>query len=200
MGLDASALGDCGAHYAMNLPNCLTLIRIGAVPFCVGFFYIPFFRTLQGSILLTLFFLAASLTDLLDGYLARRRAQVTPFGKFLDPVADKILIISMLILLVSEGRVPAWIAIIMISREFMVTGLRMVASLEGVVISAESLGKYKVFFQSTAIVFLLLVMESAFYFYEIGLFFLLLSMIFSLFSACQYFFKFGQKFHLLKAK
>jgi CDP-diacylglycerol--glycerol-3-phosphate 3-phosphatidyltransferase len=184
----------------MNLPNWLTLIRIGFVPFFVCFFYIPFFRTPHGSVILTLLFLAASLTDLLDGYLARRRSQVTPFGKFLDPVADKILIISALILLVSEGHVPAWIAIIIISREFIVTGLRMVASLEGVVISAESLGKYKVFFQSAAIVFLLLVLEPKLYFYEIGFFLLLLSMILSIVSACQYFLKFGQKFHLLKTK
>ena len=184
----------------MNLPNCLTLTRIAMVPFFVVFFYISFFRTPEGSILLAVLFLVASLTDLLDGYLARRRSQVTPFGKFLDPIADKILILSVLILLVSEGRVPAWIAVIIISREFIVTGLRMVASLEGIVISAESLGKYKVFFQSAAIVFLLLVIEPALYFYEIGFFLLILSMIFSLLSACQYFLKFGQKFDLLKAK
>jgi CDP-diacylglycerol--glycerol-3-phosphate 3-phosphatidyltransferase len=184
----------------MNLPNFLTLTRIGIVPFFVVFFYISFFHTPLGSILFAIFFLAASLTDLLDGYLARRHSQVTPFGKFLDPIADKILIISMLILLVSDGRVPAWIAIIMISREFMVTGLRMVASFEGVVISAEYLGKYKVFFQSAAIVFLLVVIDPPLYFHEIGFFLLLLSMVFSIFSACQYFFKFGQKFQLLKAK
>ncbi|MBI3359370.1 MAG: CDP-diacylglycerol--glycerol-3-phosphate 3-phosphatidyltransferase [Nitrospirae bacterium] len=184
----------------MNLPNFLTLLRIGVVPFFVVFFYIPFFRTWQGSILLSLLFLAASLTDLLDGYLARRRSQVTKFGKFLDPVADKILVISALILLVSEGSVPAWIAVIIISREFIVTGLRMSASLEGVVIAAESLGKYKMFFQSAAMVFLLLVVDPKLYFYKIGLFLLLLSVMFSLFSACQYFVKFGEKFYLLKAK
>jgi len=150
--------------------------------------------------LLALLFLAASLTDLLDGYLARRRSQVTPFGQFLDPVADKILIISALILLVSEGRVSAWIAIIIISREFIVTGLRVIASLEGVVIAADSFGKYKMFFQSTAMIFLLLVVEPTLYFHEIGFISLLLSMIFSLFSACQYFFKFGEKLQLAKTK
>ncbi len=184
----------------MNLPNVLTLLRMGAVPFFVVFFYIPFFRTPQGSVLLTLLFLVAALTDLLDGYLARLRSQVTPFGKFLDPVADKILVISVMILLVSEGRVPAWIAIIIISREFIVTGLRMSASLEGIVIAAESLGKYKMFFQSVAIIFLLLVSDPALYFDRIGIFILLLSMVFSLFSACQYFVKFAQKLRLVNAK
>ena len=184
----------------MNLPNFLTLLRIGVVPFFVVFFYISFFRTPRGSMLLSLLFLAATLTDLLDGYLARRRSQVTSFGKFLDPVADKILIISVLILLVSDGRVPAWIAIIIISREFIVTGLRMSASLQGVVIAAESFGKYKMFFQSAAIVFLLLVFDRDTYVYHVGFAFLSLSMVFSLFSACQYFLKFGERLYALKAK
>lgn len=184
----------------MNLPNSLTLARIAVVPFFVVFFYIPFFRSPQGSVLLTLLFLVAVLTDMLDGYLARKRSEVTPFGKFLDPVADKILIISALILLVSEGRVPAWIAIIIIGRDFIVTGLRVVLSLEGVVIAADSFGKYKMFFQSVAIIFLLLIAEPTLYFYEIGFSFLTLSVIFSLFSAGQYFFRFGAKLQWTRSK
>jgi CDP-diacylglycerol--glycerol-3-phosphate 3-phosphatidyltransferase len=179
----------------MNLPNFLTLLRIGVVPFFVVFFYMPYFRTQQGAIYLTLVFLAASLTDLLDGYLARRRAQVTRFGQFLDPVADKILVISALILLVGEGTISAWIAIIIISREFIVTGLRLIVALEGIVIAAESSGKYKMFFQSVAIIFLLLVAPPSFYFHEIGSLFLALSVIFSVFSAGQYFVRFGQQLY-----
>ncbi len=184
----------------MNLPNYLTVARIGVVPFFVAFFYIPFFRSPQGSIYLALFFLAACLTDMLDGYLARSRSQITPFGKFLDPIADKILIISVIILLVSDGSVPAWVAIIIISRDFIVTGLRMIASLEGVLIPADAFGKYKMFFQSVAILFLLVSVDPSLHFDKIGFSLLLVSMIFSLFSAFQYFFKFGGKLNLLQAK
>ncbi|MEK7703016.1 MAG: CDP-diacylglycerol--glycerol-3-phosphate 3-phosphatidyltransferase [Nitrospirota bacterium] len=177
----------------MNLPNFLTLLRIGIVPFFIAFFYIPYFRTLQGSILLALLFLIASLTDLLDGYLARRHDQVTRFGQFLDPVADKILVLSALILLVGSQVIPSWIAIVIIGREFVVTGLRLIVALEGIVIAAESFGKYKMFFQSTAMIFLLLVVPPAFYFNEIGFALLILSIIFSLSSACQYFLQFGRQ-------
>ena len=184
----------------MNLPNFLTLLRLILVPFLVVFFYIPYFRTLSGSILLTLFFLIAVLTDWVDGYIARRFSQVTPLGKFLDPVADKILIFSVLILLVEEGRIPAWITIIIVSRDFIVTGLRLIASYKGVAIAAESLGKYKMFFQSVAIGFLILIADSNLYLYEIGFGFLLLSVTFSLVSAWQYFYRFGTQFDLLKAQ
>ncbi len=184
----------------MNLPNILTLIRLLLVPFLVLFFYIPYFRTLSGSILLAIFFLIAVLTDWVDGYIARRRSQVTSFGKFLDPVADKVLIFSVLILLVEEGRVPGWIAVIIISREFVVTGLRLVASLQGVVIAAESLGKYKMFFQSVALGFLILMADSDLYLYEIGFALLLISITFSLISAGQYFIRFGAQFDLIKAR
>jgi len=184
----------------MNLPNSLTLLRLLLVPFFVLFFNVPYFRTPTGSILLVLFFLFTSLTDMVDGYLARSRSQVTSFGKFLDPVADKILIISVLILLVEEGRVQAWMAIIIISREFIVTGLRLIASHAGVVIAAESLGKYKMFFQSVSICFLILIADARFYFYEIGIAFLMLSIVFSLYSAGQYFMKYGVRMELIKAQ
>jgi CDP-diacylglycerol--glycerol-3-phosphate 3-phosphatidyltransferase len=186
----------------MNLPNLLTLTRLFLVPFLVLFFYIPYFRTLEGSIFLGLLFIVASLTDVADGYLARKRSQVTSLGKFLDPVADKVLVISVLILLVGENRVPrvpAWIAVIIIGREFVVNGLRMIAALDGILIAAERFGKYKMILQSTAIVFLVLVVDPRFYFYEIGVTLLLLSMTFSLLSAGQYFLKFGQQLKLMKA-
>jgi len=184
----------------MNLPNRLTLLRLILVPFLVLFFNFPYFRTTAGSILLALFFLATSLTDLVDGYLARRRSQVTSFGKFLDPVADKILVISVLILLVEEGRLQAWMAIIIISRDFIVTGLRLVASHAGVVMAAESFGKYKMFFQILSICFLILIVDARFYFYEIGVALLILSIILSLYSAGQYFLKYGVRMELIKVQ
>jgi len=184
----------------VNLPNRLTLLRLLLVPFLVLFFYLPYFRTPVGSILLVLFFLVMSLTDMLDGYLARTRSQVTSFGKFLDPVADKILIISVIILLVEEGRVAAWMAILIISREFIVTGLRLIASHAGVVISAESFGKYKMFFQSLSICFLILIADERFYFYEIGISLLAVSIVLSLYSAGQYLLKYGVRMELIKAQ
>ncbi len=184
----------------MNLPNFLTLIRLLLVPFLVLFFYIPYFRTGPGSIFLVLLFLFATLTDFVDGYLARKRSEVTSFGKFLDPVADKVLVLAVLILLVEEGRVPGWIAVILIGREFIVTGFRLIALSEGITIPAESLGKYKMVLQSTAIVFLVLVVDSGLYFHEIGFALLLVSMTFSLASAGQYFFKFGQHLDFIKER
>jgi CDP-diacylglycerol--glycerol-3-phosphate 3-phosphatidyltransferase len=184
----------------MNLPNRLTLLRLILVPLLVLFFNFPYFRTTAGSMLLALFFIAISLTDLVDGYLARRRSQVTSFGKFLDPVADKILVISVLILLVEEGRLQAWMAIIIISRDFIVTGLRLVASHAGVVMAAESIGKYKMFFQILSICFLILIVDARFYFYEIGVALLILSIILSLYSAGQYFLKYGVRMELIKTQ
>lgn len=182
----------------MNLPNSLTLSRLFMVPVLILLFYIPYFRTFSGSMILVLFFVVASLTDMLDGYMARKWSQVTALGKFLDPIADKILIFSMLILLVGEGRIAAWITILIISREFMVTGLRLVASLEGVIMAAESLGKYKMFFQSVAIGFLIVPAEAGLYFFEIGFALLWLSIGFSLYSASRYFAQLGVRFNLVK--
>jgi len=184
----------------MNLPNSLTLLRILLVPFFVLFFSFPYFRTPEGSILLVLFFLAISLTDLVDGYLARKRSQVTLLGKFLDPVADKVLVISVLDLLVEEGRIPSWMAIIIISRDFIVTGFRLIASHEGIVISAESFGKYKMVFQIISICFLILIAEAQFYFYEIGITFLIVSIFLSLYFAGQYLIKYGVRMELIKAQ
>lgn len=180
----------------MNLPNILTIIRVVLIPFFIFFFSHPSF---QSAIIAAVIFLVASLTDLLDGYLARRRKEVTQFGKFLDPVADKLLIVSALILLVANGRVPAWVAIVVIGREFAVTAFRAIASSEGVIIAAEGTGKYKMFFQTLAIIFLITDFPSP-TFHQIGLFLLLTATALALYSAGQYFIKFGRQVNLMKVK
>ena len=133
----------------MNLPNVLTLLRILAVPFIVALLYFPRPST---CVLATLLFLAAILTDLADGFLARKYNQVTNFGKFLDPLADKILIASVLVMLVELNWVQAWVAIVIIVREIMVTGLRAIAADKGHVIAADRYGKLKTIMQSVALV------------------------------------------------
>ncbi|MFQ5949133.1 MAG: CDP-diacylglycerol--glycerol-3-phosphate 3-phosphatidyltransferase, partial [Nitrospiria bacterium] len=178
----------------MNLPNILTITRVLLIPFFIIFFYQP---SKMSSVIAASIFTISSFTDILDGYFARLRSEVTQFGKILDPVADKLLIVSALILLVGDKRVPAWIAIIIIGREFAVTGFRAVAASEGVVIAAESTGKYKTFLQIVAIIFLTVDFTSETY-HHIGRFLLFVSMILALFSAGQYFVKFGRRVKSLK--
>jgi len=180
----------------MNLPNFLTIIRVVLIPFFIFFFSIA---SRGSAMIAAVIFLVASLTDLLDGYLARRRKEVTQFGKFLDPVADKLLIVSALILLVANGRVPAWIAIIIIGREFAVTAFRAIASSEGVIIAAEGTGKYKMFLQTVAMIFLIPDFSSP-TFHRIGLSFLLVATALAIYSAVQYFIKFGRQVNLMKVK
>ncbi len=125
----------------MNLPTALTATRIFLVPVLLVVLLTGNFpdREVWGLAV----FLAAAMTDYLDGYLARKRSQVTMLGQLLDPLADKILISAALVALVEMGAAPAWIVIIVVSREFAVTGLRSIASAEGVTIAASRLGKYK---------------------------------------------------------
>jgi CDP-diacylglycerol--glycerol-3-phosphate 3-phosphatidyltransferase len=136
------SLPECGGRETyFNLPNTLTLSRILVIPVFVFLFSNP---TPDRSITAAFVFLVAALTDLLDGYLARRRGQITNLGKLLDPVADKLLVASALILLVQFERVEVWLAILMIARELIVTGARAVAAKEGFVVPADSFGKLKV--------------------------------------------------------
>ena len=141
----------------MNLPNKLTLFRIILVPIMVivSFFDIPgsFLGIPTTMWILNLIFIIASITDKLDGYLARKNNQVTTFGKFLDPIADKILVVTVMILLVEMGRLPAWIPIIVIFREFVVSGYRLIAvQSEGKVIAANIWGKLKTVTQMLGII------------------------------------------------
>ena len=138
----------------MNLPNKLTILRmIMIVPFVV-FMLVPIGGAAGKWIALALFVIA-SLTDLLDGKIARKYNLVTTFGKFMDPLADKLLVCSALICLVELGRIPAWNVIIIISREFSISGFRLVASDKGVVIAASWWGKFKTTFQMVMIVLMI---------------------------------------------
>src|SRR3954452_21788819 len=146
----------------MNLPNALTILRIFFVPLLVAALVQENVAFQLGSVLITnewlslAIFLAAAGTDLLDGYLARRWKQVTTIGTLLDPIADKLLISAALISLVQVHAAPAWMAVLIIGREFAVSGLRGIAAAEGYTIKASELGKTKMIAQVVAISFLLL--------------------------------------------
>lgn len=144
----------------MNLPNKLTTLRIILIPFFV------FFLLWQGGenrtfrIISLVIFIVASLTDLLDGKIARKYNLVTNFGKFMDPLADKLLVCSALICLIELNQLPAWMVIVIISREFIISGFRLVASDNGVVIAASYWGKFKTTFQMFAVILLILDMPA----------------------------------------
>ncbi len=137
----------------LNLPNLLTLGRVAAVPVLV---VLLFFDGRGAGFWAAVVFSLAAITDWLDGYLARRMEIVTILGKFLDPLADKLITMAAFIMLIPLGRVPAWAVFLILAREMIVTGLRSIASSEGVVIAASQLGKYKTIFQMVAIIALLL--------------------------------------------
>ena len=142
----------------MNLPNKLTLFRVVLIPFFVFFLLAPFFEG-YGNYIAVAIFIIASLTDLLDGKIARKYNLVTNFGKFMDPLADKLLVCSAMICLISTGQLPAWIVIIIISREFIISGFRLIASDNGVVIAASYWGKFKTTFQMLMVIVLILNIE-----------------------------------------
>lgn len=142
----------------MNLPNYLTLTRIVIVPLLVVVLLTPVSEKwfgIQGYALAIVIFLIASFTDILDGHLARARNQVSKMGALLDPIADKLLVSAALIVLVEKHLAPAWAVVIILGREFIITGLRSVAAAEGIVISAQKVGKIKMWAQCVAIVALL---------------------------------------------
>lgn len=137
----------------MNLPNKLTMLRVIMIPFFV-FFMLVRITAVDKWIALAIFIIA-SLTDLLDGYIARKYNLVTNFGKFMDPLADKLLVCSALICLVGLGKLPAWMVIVIIAREFIISGFRLIASDNGVVIAASYWGKFKTTFQMIMICLLI---------------------------------------------
>lgn len=143
----------------MNLPNKLTILRICMIPFFVVVLLYKGGESQALRIAADILFIVASLTDLLDGKIARKYNLVTNFGKFMDPLADKLLVCSALICLIELGQVPAWVVIIIISREFIISGFRLVASDNGVVIAASYWGKFKTVFQMTAVILLILNLE-----------------------------------------
>ena len=152
----------------LNLPNMLSLVRVFLAPLVLLFLSIRISGALPlpwfleddppawGDVLAGAVFVIAALTDSLDGYIARKRRLVTTLGKFIDPLADKVLVIAAMIALVDLHRIPAWIVLVIITREFVVTGLRLVAAAEGVVIAASKGGKLKTVFQIAALTMLIL--------------------------------------------
>lgn len=139
----------------MNLPNKLTILRVIMIPFFVLFLMMDGGTNSTYRYIAAAIFIVASLTDLLDGNIARKYNLVTNFGKFMDPLADKLLVCSALICLIELGQLPAWMVIIIISREFIISGFRLVASDNGVVIAASYWGKFKTTFQMVAVVLLI---------------------------------------------
>lgn len=134
----------------MNLPNKLTIFRVILIPFFVFFVLTDYAGAASKWIALAIFIIA-SLTDLLDGKIARKYNLVTNFGKFMDPLADKLLVCAALICLVDMGRLASWMVIVIISREFIISGFRLIASDNGVVIAASYWGKFKTTFQMVMI-------------------------------------------------
>ena len=142
----------------MNLANKLTIFRMILVPIMVIFAYLPIGGDVYGiaipMIIMDVIFIIASITDKLDGYIARSRNQVTTFGKFLDPLADKILVLTAMVILVEKAKLPAWIPVIVLAREFIVSGFRLVAVEKGgIVIAAYVLGKLKTVTQMISLIF-----------------------------------------------
>jgi CDP-diacylglycerol---glycerol-3-phosphate 3-phosphatidyltransferase len=171
-------------------PNILTLIRIATVPLLV---YLLTFPGPVPSAIAAGIFLAATVTDFLDGYIARNYGSGTDLGKFLDPLADKLVVSAALIMLAAiprSPRVPAWIVVVLVSREILVTGLRAVAATEGRIIAAEDLGKYKMALQSIAVQGLL-VHYTYFHidFFAGGMFILWIALALSVWSGIEYFVK-----------
>jgi len=142
----------------VNLPNYITVGRIVVVPLLVVVLLTPVAEQwfgMSGYVLAIIIFIVAAASDIVDGQLARRRKQVSTLGKFLDPIADKLLISAALIVLVEKHLAPSWAVVVILGREFIVTGLRAVAASEGVVIQADSVGKLKMWAQCVAVVALL---------------------------------------------
>lgn len=174
-----------------NLANRLTLARIAVIPIIVCLLFFP---GKVPSFLAALLYLLASLTDIVDGYLARRMKIVTRLGRFLDPLADKLLLTSALIMLIGLHRAPTWIVTIIIGREIAVTGLRGIAATENIIISASRLGKYKALSQSIATNLLILHFDYLSLPIErLGMLFLWIALVMTVWSGADYFVRFFRK-------
>ena len=173
--------------YKINLPTKITLLRMLLVPFLLAFLIAP---SRVNALMAALIFAGAALTDWLDGHLARSTKQVTTLGKLLDPIADKILLAAGLIPLVGLGRVPAWMAAVMLIREFAVSGLREIAAAEQVIIHASPMAKAKTVLQIVAILLLILNYQTwPLSFPIVGMGLLTLSLVLSLVSGVEYYLK-----------
>lgn len=171
---------------SLNLPNSITLLRILLIPVFVWLYLEP---TPERALWAGLVFAAAAFTDFLDGYLARRSGQITNLGKLLDPVADKLLVASGLILLVQAQQIAVWLAIVLIARELIVTGARAVAANEGFIVPADSLGKLKVVGQIGGILCLILQgawVDAQAFLFSAGSVLLYMALVLSLISGWRY--------------
>jgi CDP-diacylglycerol--glycerol-3-phosphate 3-phosphatidyltransferase len=174
-----------------NIPNLLSIVRILAIPVVVAFLSSP---SPLASFLAALVFSLASLTDLLDGYIARHQKRETVVGKLLDPMADKLLVLSSMIMLIPLGRIPAWIVLLIIGREVAVTGLRGIASAEGIVIAASRWGKGKLVVQTLSLIGLMLHYKYlGINFHLLGMILLWVALVSTLWSGIDYFRKFYRK-------
>jgi CDP-diacylglycerol---glycerol-3-phosphate 3-phosphatidyltransferase len=181
-----------------NIPNILTLLRIALIPVLAIILLSP---SKEAGFWAAALFAVASITDWLDGYLARRMGIVTTFGKFLDPIADKLIVMAALVMILPFDRVPAWMVLVILGREIIITGLRGVASTEGIVIPASNLGKFKTIFQIVAILGLLLHYDYHWFFsvdhpyffvnmHNVGMFYLWIAVVITIWSGVDYLAKF----------
>jgi CDP-diacylglycerol---glycerol-3-phosphate 3-phosphatidyltransferase len=191
-----------------NLPNIITMARIAAIPLLCYLLLspgrehgLPLPPVQDDCFWAAALFAAASVTDWLDGYLARRMQIVTVFGKFLDPIADKLIVMAALIMILPYDRVPAWMVLVILGREMIITGLRAIASDEGIVIHASNLGKFKTIFQLVAIIGLLLHYDYHWFFsidhpllvvnmHHVGMFYLWIATVITIWSGFDYLYKF----------
>jgi CDP-diacylglycerol--glycerol-3-phosphate 3-phosphatidyltransferase len=178
----------------LNLPNILTMTRIAAIPLLAALLLSP---SKSSGFWAAVVFALASITDWLDGYLARRMGIVTVFGKFLDPIADKLIVMAAMVMILPFDRVPAWMVLVILGREMIITGLRGIASSEGIVIQASDLGKFKTIFQIVAILGLVLHYDYNWFFgvahplltvnmHNIGMFYLWIATILTIWSGVDY--------------
>jgi len=182
----------------LNLPNILTMGRIAAIPLMAAILLSP---SQSAGFWAAAVFALASITDWLDGYLARRMGIVTVFGKFLDPIADKLIVMAALIMILPFDRVPAWMVLVILGREIIITGLRGIASSEGIVIQASELGKFKTIFQIVAILGLVLHYDYNWFFgishplltvnmHNVGMFYLWIATLLTIWSGADYLVRF----------
>ena len=191
-------MGGGGLQLAMphrriaTLPNLLTGYRFATVPFLLFCLYPE--AGIRISLTAFFLFLSGALTDLADGYYARKHQSETVLGKLMDPLADKVMVAVALIMLIPMGRVPAWVAFVIIARELVITGFRGVAASSGIVVAASSAGKVKSVFQYTALCVLIfpLGVVPVPFLHEVGLAVLLVSMVLTVWSGIGYFYRFQQ--------
>jgi CDP-diacylglycerol--glycerol-3-phosphate 3-phosphatidyltransferase len=186
----------------LNLPNLLTLARVAAIPVVM---VLMLSDSRSSGMWAALIFTIAAITDFVDGWLARKWQVVTVLGKFLDPLADKLIVMAALIMLIPLDRVPAWAVFMILAREMIVTGLRSIASSEGIVIDASELGKYKTIYQMVAIPGLMLHYDFYWFFglewsvfhvnaHNFGIFFFYIALVLTMWSGIDYLQKFFRVF------